>query len=594
MRCGQAWIAILLAGGLAAHVLEPALAQPPSAKVSMPGAYEGYADAAYDGYVRSSFYVPMRDGTRLAMDVFRPTRGGVVSDERLPVVWMHTPYNRRDTKEGPTAERYPGFALRLVKYGYVVAVADFRGLYASFGRNRAYNRGEWIAPARTDAYDVTEWLARQPWSSGRIGMWGCSATGGSQMQAATTRPPSLKAIMPLSAEFDVYTFEALGGVTPPGPVTTSGGTTPNANAERDAAAAPVDGADGRALLAEAIAGHKDNVETPGVLPFRDSRSEAMGNRWWIYSSPSTYLPALKDAAFGVYAVANWDEAGTKPGAFYTFNNLPRGRAKLLVGPGVHCGWAKTEEETGFSIVTEERRFFDYWLKGVRNGVMDEPKVTYFTYNAPRESSWRTASRWPLPNQRLTDFFLSPNALSEARTTDAGRQTTSTSPPAPATAIYISAQTGGLSFDTAPLTRDTEITGDPVMHLRIGTKARDVDVLARIEDVAPDGSTRSYQMLGRLRASDRALAKAPYDTMGLPWHSHLTADARPLVADEPTDLQFDLLPMSYIFKAGHRIRLRLTFTDPARNPAGAPDVDVLWGGARSSYLTLPVIPAKAAG
>ena len=542
--------------------------------------------------MRSSFYVPMRDGTRLAVDLFRPTRKGVVSGERLPVLWMNTPYNRRDTKEGPTAERYPGFALRLVKYGYVVAVVDFRGLYASFGRNRAYNRGEWIAPARTDAYDVTEWLAKQPWSSGKIGMWGCSATGGSQMQAATTRPPSLKAIMPLSAEFDVFTFEGLGGITAPGPVTTAAGSTPNANAARDATGAPVDGPDGPALLAQAIAEHKDNIESPGALPFRDSWSDAMQDRWWISSSASTYLDALKASGIAVYAAANWDEAGTKPGDFYTFDNLPKGRAKLLVGPGVHCGWAKTEEDTAFSIVTEERRFFDYWLKGVPNGVMSQPRVTYFTYNAPKETAWRTADTWPLPAQRPTDYYLSSGALQPGAAPAAGQASTPMSPPAPATVIHISAQTGGLSFDTAPLTSDQQITGDPVMHLWLSTRARDVDALAVIEDVAPDGSTQSYQMLGRLRASGRALAKAPYDTMGLPWHTHLRADARPLEADQPADLEFALLPMSYIFKAGHRIRLRLTFGDPERSPAGAPDVKVLWGGAHASRLTLPLIPATS--
>lgn len=131
-------------------------------RVSEPGRYEGYAEAKYDGMERTSFYVPVRDGTRLAVDLFRPTKDGVVASEKLPVVWMHTPYNRRTYAGGPTVERYPGYAGRLVKYGYNVAVVDFRGLYASFGRNVGYNRGEWTDAARMDGYDVTEWLAKQP------------------------------------------------------------------------------------------------------------------------------------------------------------------------------------------------------------------------------------------------------------------------------------------------------------------------------------------------------------------------------------------------------------------------------------------------
>lgn len=196
------------------------------------------AGAAYDGPQRTSFYVAVRDGTKLAVDLFRPTRSGVVATERLPVVWMHTPYNRRTYRGRGAADAYPGFALQLVQFGYNVAVVDFRGVHASFGQNRAYNRGEWLDAARLDAYDVSEWFAAQSWTNGRIGMWGCSATGGSQMQAATTAPPSLKAIFPMSAEFDAYSFQVNGGVAaaPGVPLRALPGP-----AVRDKSAAAVDG-----------------------------------------------------------------------------------------------------------------------------------------------------------------------------------------------------------------------------------------------------------------------------------------------------------------------------------------------------------------
>ena len=213
----------------------------------MPLAPQGMPRSAkYDGHQRTSFYVAVRDGTRLAVDLFQPTSKGVLATEKLPVVWMHTPYNRRTYRGGVAAETYPGFALRLVQHGYHVAVVDFRGVYASFGQNRAYNRGEWLDAARMDAYDITEWFAKQPWSNGRIGMWGCSATGGSQMQAATTAPPSLKAIFPMSAEFDAYSFQVNGGVAPPpgAPLRALPGP-----AVRDKGAVAVDGADGAGAAA---------------------------------------------------------------------------------------------------------------------------------------------------------------------------------------------------------------------------------------------------------------------------------------------------------------------------------------------------------
>ena len=172
-----------------------------------------------------------------------------------------------------------------MKYGYVVAVADFRGLYASFGHNKAFNRGEWLEPARFDAYDITEWLAKQPWSSGKIGMWGCSATGGSQMQAMSTAPPSLKAIFPMSCEWDVYPFVAAGGIAPPAGVPTMlmrGGSSET----RDKLAVPVDGDADRALLKAAIAEHANNVETAGYTPFRDSVAQNFSEQLVAQEQPA--------------------------------------------------------------------------------------------------------------------------------------------------------------------------------------------------------------------------------------------------------------------------------------------------------------------
>ncbi len=562
-------------------------------RISEPGYYSGYAPVLYDGYVRSSFYVPVRDGTRLAVDLFRPTLHGVLAKRRLPVVWMNTPYNRRDGLNGaPSVSSYPGFALQLVKYGYNVALVDFRGLYASFGTNKVFNFGEYIPPATTDAYDMTQWFAKQPWSNGRIGMWGCSATGGSQVQAATTLPPALKAIFPMSSTFDSYSFLVIGGV----PLQPFLPAIQASTAARDKSAVPVDGPDGPAELAEAIAGHRDNVDAPevgvgAVLPFRDSRATELGGvKWWAESSPSTDLAALRAGDFGVYATSNWDESGTKLAAFDLFGNLPRGRVKLLIGPAMHCGWQNVWLDTGFPIVTEERRFFDYWLKGIQNGVMKQPPVTYYTYNAPPQSAWRTAASWPLPNQVNTIFYLGQGDLERTAPRNMGRDTTAMTPAPKANPIFVDKPSGGVIYQTAPLPHAVEVTGFPVMKLWIATRARDTDVMAWIDDVAPDGSTRSYQMFGRLRASDRALGKAPYNDFGLPWHPFLKKDARPLQADKATELKFALLPMSYIFPAGHRIRVTLTFSSPSGGP-GHP-VTVLRGPGRLSAITLPVIPAAA--
>ena len=544
----------------------------------------------YGGYRHTSFYVAVRDGTKLAVDLVQPTIGGAAATERLPVVWMHTPYNRRTNGGGRAVETYPGFALRLVEHGYNVAVVDFRGVYASFGQNRAYNRGEWLNPARMDAYDVTEWFARQPWSNGRIGMWGCSATGGNQMQAATTAPPSLKAIFPMSAEFDAYSFQVNGGVAPPPGVPLR--ALPGA-AARDKAAVAVDGPDGAAQLQAAISGHSPNGDAIGDVPFRDSVSKLLGVTWWTFASPHTYLNTLRESRIGVYAVANWNEAGTKHGAFYTYRNL-RSQARLLIGPGTHCGWSQVKTDTGFDIVDEEKRFFDYWLKGVKNGAMDEPRVTYYTYNAPKGQEWRKAATWPLPGEKRTTWYLGASSLSPARPFAAGRDSVGFSKVAQAaTSTTGPRETPGdsvLTYDSAVLTEDLEVTGHPVMRVWLSADAPDADIVARLDDVGPDGSVRSYNMHGQFRASHRALGKAPYDTMGLPWHSYDRATAQPLVGGTPSEVAFEMLPLSYIFKAGHRVRLTVFFADTASPavPDTASRITLVRNPSMPSSVTLPII------
>jgi predicted acyl esterase len=556
-------------------------------RVSKPGAYSGYSEQLYEGFELTSRYVAVRDGTRLAMDLFRPKdlQGAVVATP-LPVVWMHTPYNRRYFRGGLTASRYPGAALKLSRYGYVVAVVDFRGLYASYGANVAYNRGEWIDAARWDAYDITEWLAVQPFCTGAVGMWGCSATGGSQLQAATTAPPHLKAIFPMSCEFDAFSFGAAGGIATPRGLPTSRPEADVTPAQRDALAVPVDADADKAMLAVAIAQHAEGIDSPGYVPHRDSVSDQFPERWWIKSSPHTYLEAINASGIAIYVAANWDEGRTKYGVFFTFNNLENG-AKLVIGPGSHCDWQTAKDLTGFEIVVEELRFFDHWLKGVDNGVMEEPPVCYYTYGAPAGQEWRTAPSWPLPNQRLVRYYL-------------GRQSLGTNAPGEgegSDTIAVdydvkdeSPSARGLAYVTEPLSTDVELTGHPVVDLWVASTATDGDFVASLENLAPDGTAVSYHVTGQLRASQRALHDPPYDNLGLPWHRSHERDAIPLVPGEPAQLVFDLMPLSMVFKAGHRIRLILTFTAGRATPRldPAPRVTVYRDPVHPSSITLPFV------
>lgn len=562
--------------------------------ISKPGEYSGYSKPIYaETYNLSSQYVQMRDGVKLAIDICRPIDSitGKVVEKPLPVLWMHTPYNRRynNSKESMTVDCYAGTASQLVKYGYVVATVDFRGTYASFGHNQGYNRGEWMSGARTDAYDITEWLAKQSWSNGKIGMWGCSATGGSQMQAVTEASPHLKAIFPMSFEFDVYDFRVMGGIAGARGVDSPRNPgDPLPHEYRDVLAATVDNDTDSVLLKQAKAEHKGTIENEGFLPFRDSYSteftDKTSKQWWIISSPSNYLNKINSSGVAMYMAVNWDEGNTKPGPFFAFNNFTVPR-KLIIGPGVHCDWFTSMKLTGFDIVIEELRFFDYWLKGIDNGIMDEEPVYYYTYNAPKGKEWHSAKTWPLPKEQRVKYYLGKKTLSTNEPDKNGSKDIAT-----VNYDYRSkSKEGLLVYETATLNENIQITGHPEMNLWVSCSASDGDFIATLKDVASDGTMASYNIYGQLRASMRKPAKAPYNYLGLPWHSFLKSDAISLNPGEPNRLTFSILPISIIFKAGHKIRLEISFaTRGTQKVDPAPEVTIYHGLDYPSYLTLPII------
>ncbi|WP_375325215.1 CocE/NonD family hydrolase [Flagellimonas sp. GZD32] len=563
-------------------------------QLSKPGEYKGYSEPIYaDDHNLTSQYIEMRDGVKIAIDIYRPkdkNTGEVIKDP-LPVIWMHTPYNRRwndRAQEKLTIDDYAGAAGRLIKFGYVVATADFRGLFASYGHNEGNNRGEWQSSAKYDAYDITEWLAEQPWSNGNVGMWGCSATGGSVMQAVTTAPPHLKAVFAMSFEFDVFDFRVPGGITGArGGVFPRKPGDPTPHEDRDARAIPVDDDVDGTQLKEAIAEHAGTIESPGYLPYRDGYSteftDEASKQWWLQSSPTTYMDKINASGIPMYMAVNWDEGNTKPGPFLAFNNYTTPK-KLLLGPGVHCDWKTAFELTGFDIVIEELRFFDFWLKGIENGVMEEPPVYYFTYNSPEGSEWRTAQSWPIPREKKVDFFLGDDGtlINTPPVESEGKDQTTVS--------YDKESDGGaLIYETAPLEKDIEITGHSKINLWVSSTANDGDFVATVNDVAPDGTITSYNYYGQLRASMRKLGEPPYNNLGLPWHPANETDVDPLEPGKPTELEIAILPISMVFEKGHKIQLKISFVSrgtPTLDPA--PQVTIYRDSEHTSYLTLPII------
>jgi putative CocE/NonD family hydrolase len=224
----------------------------------------------FPGVVSHSYYVAVRDGTKLAVSVYDPATDGKVAAGKRPVIFVFTPYRARYRDEkGHVVETALGdnLGLRsLLRAGYVVAVADVRGKGASFGHRRGFqDRTE----AR-DGYDLVQWLAHQPYSDGKVGMVGCSYLGGAALQVATTAPPALKAAFIGASDFDKYAFVRNGGIT------AQFNTRPDEDPSIDLATVPMDEDHEGNMLKAAVAEHAANTPMGPLwydMPFRDSMSK---------------------------------------------------------------------------------------------------------------------------------------------------------------------------------------------------------------------------------------------------------------------------------------------------------------------------------
>ena len=633
------------------------------ARVSRFGEYRGYSTPDYDGWRRFSRYVAVRDGTRIALDYYRPTRAGELHAEKLPVVWSHNRYQRSNITDGTlytTFDQHPPL-LHVMQHGYVLAVADVRGAGASYGSKHG-----WFPPEEAgDACDLTEWFAEQPWCNGRIGMVRRSYLGITQYFNASQAPPHLACIFPGVAWIDEYDFIYPGGIFLDWPVYSwahfveaadrsaalpadwreivrhhAAGTAapvPYAFIEYGGAApsggdpagpvVPVDEDHDAVRLAEATAEHRASMNGHAIgaaLPYRDSVDARSGARYHEQRSLYPHLAEIARSRVPAYHLGGWFDGFARDTMLW-FRNYPN-RQKLVMGPWFHGGLS------GLDMPAEYLRWFDHWLKGVDNQVLDEPAIHYWTLNAPAGEEWQATDTWPLPGEERTAFhflagpsgsidsvndgllarsgparegrdeyrvdYTASSGIDNRWTWTAGGGTVTEVPKPPGLFPYPDMRGNdakGLTYTTAPLARPLEVTGHPVVHLWVVSSADDGDFFVYLEDVEPDGRS-VYVTEGQLRASHRRLAPAPYDRMGLPYHRSYAEDAVPLVPGEPAELCFDLQPVSVVFRAGHRIRVTVTgadkdtFATPVLDPA--PVVSVLRDPARASRIVLPVIPSPS--
>lgn len=617
--------------------------RPPAAtegRVSEFGRYEGYSVEAFPEWVTESHYVTMRDGVKLAVDITRPARNGMAVDTALPVLWTHSRYHRKVPSAAAMAASRdlgnlrPGAqpAVRapdsvppergyvdaqpalqsLVRSGYVVVTVGVRGSDVSFGRYEGL-----FSPAETrDAYDVMDWMTKQPWCDGNLGMFGGSYLGITQYMAASTRHPALKAIFPTVAAFSMYDVLYDGGVYRENMIQHWGILTRFMDVA--VTATPVDEDELGRLAQQAVAQHADNwnvIEEYRKAPLRDHDSPSFA---WTRNEPAAVLGQINQSGVAAYHWGGWYDIFARDEMLWLRNFT--GPDRVAMGPWSHAFTTDSvmaAEQARLSS-TEQHRWFDRWLKGIRNGVDTEPPIHYALMDDPGRWSWTSASTWPPAGVEAVSYYFragpsgsigSPNdgALAPGAPPEAGADpyrvdlTTTTG-----TATRWDNAVGqgpmrypdlrendakGLTYTTAPLTEDVKVVGHPVVTLYVSSDQPDGDFHALLEEVDSAGSSR-YVSEGMLRASHRKTSEAPWDNLGLPYHRSFREDLIPLKPGETAKLEFDLEPTATVFNAGHRIRVTIVGADvdnTERPPVkGRPMIRLYRGGEQASMIRLPIL------
>ncbi len=568
-----------------------------------------------------SRYVTMADGCRLAVDAWVPEG----ASGKVPAVLIHTPYYRRFAmKPGGQGESCPNaakFRDLLVARGYALVVVDIRGTGASFGTRDSFRSPR----EREDAREIADWIVAQPWSDGRIGATGISYPGAASDFLASTGHPAVKAIVPLFAVWDTWSDHYYPG-----------GVFLNRLAQvydelmvamdhdrRDllsgisyfsnpdfAGPAPVDeDADG-ALVKAAVAQHSGNFRMPDFITDLNFREQKLPYDPGFSSaniSPYSVCKSIpKDVA--IYAVSGWtDGVGYANAAIARYLTMQGNPTHLLLGPWDHGARCNTSPWRGrvepeFALLGEVLRFFDEYLAGRATGLRDEAPIHYFSVHAEK---WQEAASWP-PVPEATRLHFAPSALqiAPAEGGEAAHPTDFSFSSGGGTRYERIAAINALdyytdwqerqaalpAYDSAPFEQAMELTGNALADLTLSSSEPDASIVCYLSEVEADGTVR-YVTEGLLRALHRKEAPHPPEYQSpWPFRTYHRADAKPLVPGVAECMRVVMLPVSWVFKPGSRLRFSLAGTDAdhvKQIPHGRPPVLTLHHGP--SALELPLRP-----
>jgi len=602
------------------------------------------ADGPYQVHLQHNVMVPMRDGVRLAADVYLPAKDGQPVAERLPTILMRTPYSKGSGEKGHADGRY------FASWGYAVVFQDTRG--------RSASEGPWhmLTDDGPDGFDTAQWIAQQSWSNGKIGTIGTSYVGGTQHALAMTRSPHLTTSIPVDAMSNLGYASMRNG----GAFELRFWNWIMLNAGRGSQYQRDPGTE--AVLREMADQRKHYLANlplrAGTTPLRLAPAyeqwlvEAMGHGinddFWRQNNIVDHAAEYKDMP--VYLVGGWYDswASNTTANFVALSKAIRGPVYLIMGPWIHGAQGQSAHgQVSFGPAAAisdprawRREWYDHWLKGIDNSVgKADPfrtKVRIFVMGSgsggkdqdgrlEHGGAWRDEQEWPLARARAGNWYLHANGGLSDQPPPAGAGATSFQfdprHPVPTIGGNISSnndimlqgawdQRGGahiwngqepiplsarndiLVFQSEPLPEDLEVTGELAVKLWVSSTAVDTDFTAKLIDVYPPSP--SWPGGFDLNIGD--------GIQRLRFRESLQKE----VLAEPGKvypITVKLYPTSNIFKKGHRIRVDVSSSNFPRfdvNPnTGEPlnrnrrqvvAVNTVHHDAdHPSHIVLPVVP-----
>jgi predicted acyl esterase len=457
--------------------------------------------------------IPMRDGVRLSTLVKLPAEG----DGPWPAVMQRTPY---DKNRGANAGE------NFTKRGYAYVIQDVRGLFASEGEYKAFENDQ------NDGYDTVEWIAAQPWSSGKVGATGGSAGGITATQAVMSRPPHLTCAYVTVSHGSSFRF-----------ANNSGGVFFQAMVEG--------WMKGRGI--------EPSAEPRPLMRLYDDEARRIDIR--------TYADKID---IPMYNVGGWFDIFSQ-GNIDAFQSLAQnGKQKLVMGPFGHGqlgGDLRYLERGEDRRADDQMRFLDYWLKGVDDGFSKEPAVHYYVMGDGMNggkgpgNEWRTANSWPPPSKETRYYFQPAGGLAPGKPAEAGADSYIYDPndsvktiggpnlnisKGPMDQRPLSARKDILRYETAPLEEPVEVVGRVKAELWVSTDAEDTDFMVKLIDVYPNG----YEAI----LLDQPL-RLRYREGSERWAKVTPGEVYPI--------EVDLWSTAQVFAPGHKIAVHVTSSNAPR-------------------------------